>query len=57
MIKNQYPLLLIGKALDQLGKAKQFTQFELTSIYHQIRIKEGDKWKTAFKTWDGHFKY
>ena len=52
-----YPLLLIGKSLDQLGQAKQFTQPNLTSAYHQIGIKEGDKWKTAFQTRYGHFEY
>ena len=56
-IKNQYPLPLIGKALDQLGRAKQFTQLDLTIAYHQMQIKEGDKWKTAFKTWYGYFEY
>ncbi len=43
IIKNWYPLLLIGEALDCLGRAKQFTQLDLTSAYHQIRIREGDK--------------
>ncbi len=33
-IKNRYPLPLIGKALDQLGWAKRFTQLDLTSAYH-----------------------
>ena len=56
-IKNQYPLPLIGKCLDQLGQAKQFTQLELTSAYHQMRIKEGDEWKIAFRTQYGHFEY
>ena len=56
-IKNQYPLPLIDKALDRLGRAKQFTQLDLTSAYHQMRIREGDEWKTSFKTWYGHFKY
>ena len=42
-IKNQYPLLLIEEFLDQLCWAKQFTQLDLTSTYHQMRIKEGDK--------------
>ena len=49
-IKNQYPLPLIGEALDQLDRAKRFTQLNRTSAYHQMRIKEGDKWKTAFRT-------
>ena len=56
-IKNRYPLLLFGKSLDCLGRAKQFTQLDLTSVYHQIRIKECDKWKTAFRTWYGYFEY
>ena len=42
-IKNWYPLPLIGKLLDRVKKAKQFTQFNLTSAYHQMRIREGDK--------------
>ena len=50
MIKNQYLVLLIGKGLDWLGRPKRFTQLDLISAYHQMRIKEGNKWKTAFKT-------
>ena len=56
-IKNWYPLPLIGEALDWLGKAKQFTLLNLTSAYHQMRIREGDEWKMAFKTWYDHFEY
>ena len=56
-IKNRYPLPLIGKSLDQLGCAKWFTHLDLTNIYHQMRIREGDKWKTAFCTRYGPFKY
>ncbi len=48
-IKNQYPLPLIEEALDRLGQAKQFTQLDLTSAYYQMRIREGDKWKTTFR--------
>ena len=49
-IKNWYPLPLIGESLDRLGRAKRFTQLDLTSAYHRMRIKEGDEWKTAFRT-------
>ena len=56
-IKNWYPLLLIGKFLNWLGQAKQFIQINLMSSYHRIRLKEGDEWKTAFRTWYAHFKY
>ena len=50
IIKNRYPLSLISKSLDHLGRAKQFTQFDLTNAYHRMRICEGDEWETAFKT-------
>ena len=56
-IKNRYPLPLVGEFFDCLDRAKQFIQLDLTSVYHQIRIKEGDKWKTAFQTRYGHFEY
>ena len=56
-IKNRYPLPLIGELLDRLERAKRFTQFDLTSAYHRMRIREGDKWKTAFRTQYGYFKY
>ena len=49
-IKNQYLLPLIGESLDQLGRAKRFTQLDLTNAYHWMRICEGDEWKTAFRT-------
>ena len=42
-IKNRYPLPLIGESLDRLGRAKRFTQLDLTSAYHCMRIKEGDE--------------
>ena len=56
-IKNRYPLLLIGKSLDRLGRTKRFTQLDLTSAYHQMSIREGDEWKTAFRSRYSHFEY
>ena len=56
-IKNRYPLPLIGESLNRLSRAKKFTQLDLTNIYYQMRIKEGDKCKTAFQTRYGHLKY
>ena len=56
-IKNRYLLPSVSDSFDCLGRAKQFTQLDLTSAYYQMKIKEGDKWKTAFQTWYGHFEY
>ena len=56
-IKNCYPLSLINELLDCLGRTKRFTQLDLTNVYHRMRIREGDEWKTAFRTWYGHFEY
>ena len=56
-IKNRNLPPFMGKALDQLSRVKQFTQFDLASVYHWMRIKKGNKWKTTFKTWYNYFKY
>ena len=49
-IKNRYLLLLIGESLDRLGRARQFTQLDLTNVYYHMRIRERDEWNTAFRT-------
>ena len=56
-IKNQYLLSSTSKSLEWLGQAIRFIHLDLTSAYHQMRIKEGDEWKIAFRTRYGHFKY
>jgi len=50
MIKNGYPLPLIADILDGVGKRKVFTKLNLRWGYNNVRIKEGDEWKTAFTT-------
>lgn len=56
-VKNRHPLPLFSKTLMNLSKAKFLTKLDLRSGYHQIRIKEGDEWKTAFRTRLGHYQY
>jgi hypothetical protein len=56
-IKNRCPLPLIAESLERLAAAKVFSKLDMREAYHRIRIKEGDEWKTAFRTQYGHFKY
>lgn len=56
-VKNRYPLPLISEALNCLVGGKIYTKIDLREAYHKIRIKEGDEWKTAFRTQYGHFEY
>jgi len=48
--KDQHPLPLISEALDRLGAAKYFTKLDIKDAYHNIRIREGDEWKSTFST-------
>jgi hypothetical protein len=56
-IKNRYPFPLILKIIDQLKASKVFSKLDLRDTYYRIRIKKGDEWKTAFRTWYGQFEY
>jgi len=56
-IRNSYPLPLISELIDRVKGAKFFTKLDLKSAYNLVRIKEGDEYKTAFRTRYGHFEY
>jgi len=55
--KDRHPLQLISEALDRLGGAKYFTKLNIKDAYHNIRIREGDEWKTTFSTKLGTYEY
>ncbi len=49
-VKNRYPLPLIDEILDRLSGARVFTKIDVKNAYYRLRIREGDEWKTAFRT-------
>ena len=55
-IKNSYPLPLISDLVDQVKGAKYFTKLNVQWGYNNVRIKDADQWKAAFKTSQGLFK-
>ncbi len=56
-IKNRYPLPLIDEILDRLSDARVSTKSDVKNAYYRLRIREGDEWKTAFRTRYGLFEY
>ncbi|KAI3742402.1 hypothetical protein L1987_60083 [Smallanthus sonchifolius] len=56
-VKNKYPLPRIDDLFDQLQGASWFSKIDLRSGYHQLKVREEDIPKTAFRTRYGQFEF
>lgn len=56
-VKSRFPIPVFDELMDELARAKWFSSLDLNSGYHQIRLKKGEEFKTAFQTHFGHFEF
>nr|GEU72032.1 putative reverse transcriptase domain-containing protein [Tanacetum cinerariifolium] len=57
IVKNHYPLPRIDDLFNQLQGSSFYSKIDLRSGYHQLRVREQDVPKTAFKTRYGHYEF
>jgi hypothetical protein len=56
-IKSKFPVLVIDQLMDELGQASWFSNLDLRVGLHQILLKHGEEFKTAFSTHLGHYEF
>nr|GFA37364.1 putative reverse transcriptase domain-containing protein [Tanacetum cinerariifolium] len=56
-VKNRYPLPRIDDLFDQLQGSSVYSKIDLRSGYHQLRVRDEDIPKTAFRTIYGHYEF
>jgi hypothetical protein len=57
IVLDEYPLPLSREIIGRLANAKIYTKFDVRAGFNNLRVKEGDEWKLAFKTMFGLYEY
>ena len=55
--KDSYPIPHVDETLRTIAAAKYISKVDVISVFHQIRVKDGDEWKTAFNTRFGLYEW
>lgn len=56
-IKNKFPIPLVEDLFSELANARFFTKLDLRAGYHQVKMKKGEEFKTAFRTHQGLYEF
>jgi hypothetical protein len=56
-VKTRFPIPIFEHLIDELAGASWFSTLDLLSGYHQVRLKAGEEYKTAFQTHHGQFEF
>ena len=57
IIKNKYSFSLLFETLNRFAHVKRFIKLDIRNVYHRIRIRKNDEWKTTFRTRYDQYEY
>ncbi|KAL4562417.1 hypothetical protein LXL04_034620 [Taraxacum kok-saghyz] len=56
-ILDKYPIPMVEELLDELHDSRYYSKIDLKSEFYQVRVREEDIGKTAFRTHNGHYEF
>jgi hypothetical protein len=56
-MKHKHPMAVVDELLDEISDAKWFTKLDFSARYHQIRMAQGDEYKTTSRTHQGLYEF